>query len=789
MKVLLCWFLTNLTLVGTVNSLLAIVHEPEFIFLDGDVCVRTDSVNVQLVGSRLYQPLSEASSVTLVEIIPIEQLSKHGQIELSQLLNYVIASYTANRQSGSSLSDHIDPFTMKGFGPDEILVLINGKRKGQSSLVNLNGTIGKGNANIDFNSIPVAAIERIEYLKDGASGQYGTDAIAGVLNIVLKSSAEGVSVETNAGVTSLGDGLTQNYAATLGMPLVHTGQFVLTADYLNRSPLVRIPTEYYGESPRKQFGEASVNRASLWFNANYPLSSVTELYSFGGFTNRGSRASGWNILPSDSSHSVYSFYPTGYVPVVHSAITDIAFVAGLRTSFENGWDLDFSESYSYNSNTFDVSNTVNPSLNSASPTSFDVGQLGNTQNILSLTLNRIYGSFLSGLSISLGMEHRHDNFWILAGEEASWKEYPNVLQKEGGAQGMIGFRPSDEQNRARNTMSVFTDNELSVSSKLSLLFAARADHASDVGLQYSGKFAFNWTPHKRIALRGSIGTNFKIPSLVNQYFSWNYNLQDAGFPNVAIQGSDSDVINALKVEPILPEKTLNTQVSLVLEPFKNFSLSINTYRIAMKDRVVLTEMLSPSQFSDLEPTFTQYGIENLRFFANMLSTTTQGIEVSGSWKLQIAKHQFRLGVGFSYSEFILNQVQVLKNLEEKEDLLFSRAKSLPLLTVQNIPYKGLYSFDYSFGAFSLHTSATVYAPLKFVALRESDAIYQPKVVSNASLEVKASKHIAVAVGGNNLFEMYPTKQYPENTYSGGLYDAVQMGFGGAYYFAKLSLHF
>lgn len=793
MKALLRWLLTILIIVGSVGEIIAkVMRANKSLVLNQPFeCSNGDSTNVQLVGSRLYQPLDVFNAVSAVDVLPLDEFKTRGQVDLSQLLQFFFASYSSNRQSGSSLSDHVDPFVIKGFGPDEILVLINGKRRHQSSIVNLNGTQGKGNANIDLNAIPIAAIERIEYLKEGSSGQYGTDAIAGVINIVLKSFEEGLSLNTNTGITSLGDGLVQNYAANLGLPLGERGQILLTADYLNRGALLRSPMEYYGDSPRKEFGEASGNRSSLWYNAIFPLKRTSELYSFGGFTLRNTDAAGWNIISTDSSQNVYSIYPLGYSPMIHSTITDYSFVAGFRTSFENGWDLDLSESLGGNSNSFGVSNTVNPSLGSLSPTSFRVGSIGNVQHVFNVSISRLYNSFLSGLSLSMGIENRYDNFWIHAGEEASWKKYPSILEKEGSSQGMPGFKPTDEQSQTRNTMSVFFDNELSVLPWWTILLATRADHASDVGLQFSWKVATRIELSKFIAFKASMSSNFKIPSLVNQYYSWTYNVQEAGslIPNVSIKGSDSDIINALGVEPILAEKSINMQAGLSLKLFKGFQLSVDAYKITMNNRVVLTEMLNPARLSELEPIFTKYNIYSLRFFANMLATETQGIDVKGTWNIQFGKHTIVLGLGFSYNEFLITKVNSVKKFEGKEDLLYSKIVSIPLIEAQNLPYRGLYSLDYSIGRFSLRTSATVYAPMKFVANRESNIIYQPKVTTNISVDAQVAKFLTITAGGNNIAEMYPTKQYPSNTFSGGLYDAVQMGFGGAYYYAKLSFKF
>ncbi|HMR90432.1 MAG TPA: TonB-dependent receptor plug domain-containing protein, partial [Saprospiraceae bacterium] len=350
---------------------------------------------VQVVGSRSYNR-SATNSPVAIDVIEVANLANStGRVEVNQLLQFNAPSFNATKQSGSDGADHVDPASLRGLGPDQTLVLINGKRRHQSSLVNIFGTRGRGNTGTDLNAIPAAAIKRIEILRDGASAQYGSDAIAGVINVVLKDKTSGLSGGVTYGVyiTDVGegyaeksgediynvngknrsldpdgdksyDGNTTRVDLNYGVSLGDKGGFAnFTAEYLTKDRTLRP-----GYSWRKGYGSAAVDQFQFFVNSAMPLGDKSELYIFGGRGNRDTDAFAFSRSePSaDEPRTVPSLYPNGFTPRITSNIIDNSFTGGIRHELSNGWQADFSHSYGLNDFHYLIKNTKNASLGAAS---------------------------------------------------------------------------------------------------------------------------------------------------------------------------------------------------------------------------------------------------------------------------------------------------------------------------------------------------------------------------------------------------------------------------------------
>ncbi|NUO03248.1 MAG: TonB-dependent receptor plug domain-containing protein, partial [Saprospiraceae bacterium] len=305
--------------------------------------------DLEIVGSRSLNR-SVTGSPVAIDVIDIREVTNSvGQLDLNQLLQFAAPSFNANRQSGADGADHVDPATLRGLGPDQTLVLVNGKRRHQSSLINLYGTRGRGNTGTDLNSIPAAAIERIEILRDGASAQYGSDAIAGVVNIVLKSSADEFSGNVNLGVHKATDNGDKNFDGenlqlngNYGFKVGDGGFVNVTLDYWDKGRTNRRDPGLY----RQQFGDAQATNFGAYFNSRIPISKNAHFYAFGGTNFRKTDAFAWTRDPG-SSRNVLSIYPNGFDPHIVSDITDKSASAGIRGDL-NGWDVDFNHTFGAN---------------------------------------------------------------------------------------------------------------------------------------------------------------------------------------------------------------------------------------------------------------------------------------------------------------------------------------------------------------------------------------------------------------------------------------------------------
>ena len=397
---------------------------------------------VQIVGSR-NSKRTVVNSAVPIDIISVKDVTtQSGKLEINELLQYVAPSFNANKQSGSDGADHVDPASLRGMGPDQTLVLINGKRRHQSSLINLFGTRGRGNTGTDLNAIPASSIKRIEILRDGAAAQYGSDAISGVINIVLNdnvneltgsvtygafntnakgdfpagtANTDGNRLDQNGNGNTFGkdkafDGGSVKVAANYGVALGEKGGFAnFTTEYLSKNKTLRPGFDF-----RKGFGEAEIQGFNFFGNMAIPVSDKTEFYAFGGRNYRDTDA--YAFTRNDGKRVVESIYPGGYTPRITSNILDNSFAAGFRTETASGWKIDISNTYGKNLFHYFIKGTINASLEEASPTEFDAGGHSLSQNTMNFDFSKNYSSVLNGMNIAFGAEFRTEKFNIFAGE-------------------------------------------------------------------------------------------------------------------------------------------------------------------------------------------------------------------------------------------------------------------------------------------------------------------------------------------------------------------------------------
>lgn len=523
---------------------------------------------VTLVGSRSPKRTSTDTAVPVDVIDIAEVATQSGKIEVNELLQYAAPSFNANKQSGSDGADHITPATLRGLGPDQTLVLINGKRRHQSSLINIFGTKGRGNTGTDLNTIPMAAIKRIEILRDGAAAQYGSDAIAGVINIVLKDRTDGVTgtlsygayntnaqgdfpegtantdgyrLDTDKDGNQIGDD--QNFdggsvkaAINYGIGLGETGYVNFTTEYINKNKTLRPGFDF-----RRGFGEAAVEGFNFMVNALYPINDKTEIYAFGGRNYRDTDA--YAFTRNDGERVVTSIYPDGFNPRITSNIIDNSVSAGLRTEMDSGWKVDISNTYGKNFFHYYIKGTLNASLEEASPTDFDAGGHSLSQNTVNLDFSKYYDNVLEGMNLAFGAEYRTENFIIFAGEPGSYGTFdengllitdpstqsqPTILidgeevPRPGGSQGFPGYAPSNEVDRSRSNFSLYADGELDISETFLLSAAARFENYSDFGETLNGKLAARLKASENINIRGSVSTGFRAPSLAQIYYNLRF---------------------------------------------------------------------------------------------------------------------------------------------------------------------------------------------------------------------------------------------------------------------------
>jgi iron complex outermembrane recepter protein len=796
------------------------------------------SIETGVIGSRDQTKTREDAPVA-VDIIPVSDvINKTGFVELNQIMQYASPSFNANRQSGGDLADHVDPSSLRGLGPDQVLFLVNGKRYHSSSIINVFGVRGRGNAGFDLNSIPASSVERIEVLRDGAAAQYGSDAVAGVINIVLKENQTGTSGSIGYGTNMTGYGASLNYqnygkiipsttdGGMLNANVTHgfklgEGNLSVTADYLSKGRTLRPNNEtaFPDRNYRNGAGDAAINTTSLFFSGHFPLAKG-EIYTFGGYSHRKTDSYIWTVAPDDTTRNVYEIHKNGFDPHLVTNIGNLTTTVGYKTKVK-GWDMDFGNTYGFNSVNIENQNSLNPSLLTKSPTNFQNGAFKLLQNSTDIDFTRKFAKVMQGLNVAFGAEYRIEDYKIEAGEEASWKTYDNTIEltdpitglkydaaKVGTSQGFPGFRPSQATDAHRTNLSVYVDAELDVTKKLLIAGAVRYENYSDFGTAFGGKFAARYKAASWLNLRTSLQTGFRAPSLAQVYFQSTINDVDANgnsFEKV-IFNNRSDLTKRLGIPNLTAENSVNYSFGAVINPSKNLSFSIDGYMINVNNRILLS-----GTFKDDDKIIGQdikdFNAVAAQFYSNALDTKTTGLDVTATYKTEIGESKLNITLGGNFNNMESVAIRTPDKLKGKEGQYLSpRELQMILSSAPNSKFH--FTADYKVGKIGVTLRNSYFSSLTLLDLNsnvgnsdEADALkaagkeaewrefvsekFAPRLVTDLVFNYEISKKVSVSFGGNNIFDVYPTIQDPSRTDSGTMWDGVQMGSSGAYFFTKL----
>ena len=779
--------------------------------------------DVVVTGSRSTKRTVVNSAVPIDVISVKDVTTQSGKIEINQLLQYVAPSFNANKQSGSDGADHVDPASLRGMGPDQTLVLINGKRRHQSSLINLFGTRGRGNTGTDLNAIPAASIKRIEILRDGASAQYGSDAIAGVINIITNDNVneltgsitygafntnakgdflpgtpntKGFRLDKDGNGNSYGkdqdfDGGSVRVAANYGVALGTKGGYAnFTGEFLNKNKTLRPAYDF-----RKGFGDASMHGVNLFANLSIPIADKTEFYAFGGSNFRDTDA--YAFTRNDGERVVESVYPGGYTPRITSKINDNSVAAGIKTESTGGWKFDLSNTFGKNKFQYDIKGTINASLEEKSPHEFDAGGHSLLQNTTNFDISKSYDSVLEGFNIAFGTEFRVEKFEIFAGEEGSYTTYDTNGQpitdpttqsapidpisgnpRPGSSQGFPGYSPANEVNESRTNFSLYADGELDITKDLMVNAAVRFENYSDFGSTVNGKLASRLKLGEHFNLRGSASTGFRAPSLAQIYYNLRFtNFNASGATEVLLAPNDSEITRAFGIGKLNEEKAVNASLGFTAS-FGDFTATIDGYYIQVKDRIVLTGYFDASALN--------LGVSEAQFFANGVDTSTHGLDVVFSWKKGFDFGQLSATLVGNINDMKIDKV---KNGTLDEATFFGkREKAFLLASAPDNKFS--LNLNYAKNKFDAGLAFTRFSKVVLVDYADEDDVYNPRVVTDLTVGYQFTKSLKLTIGSNNLFNVYPSKQDEQgNTEAGGYWDAVQMGFSGAYYYARLGFTF
>lgn len=636
-------------------------------------------------------------------------------------------------------------------------------------------------------SIPTAAIERVEVLRDGASAQYGSDAIAGVINIILKENPNKTTINLGTGVTTQGDGF--SYTGSINTTIVPDfGGFInLTADFYHQDYTNRAGEPgkdiFFGNIFGNQavidgtdpwiqqnpdlgmiIGQPEYDRFGLALNAGFPYADKTaELYAFGNFQKRDGKSFAahrtpyWVPDPFNLIHEPGTEYQ-GFMPTFEVDIRDNSFTFGNKWQMFGEWNFDISYTFGRNAVDYEVSNSLNRGLGASSPTNFRPGGYSFSNQIGNFDISKNFGA----VSLSLGSELRQERFISKEGESASYVT--------GGAQSFPGLTPENALNETRQNIGAYAGLEWDVSAAFLISAAGRYEDYSDFGENTSWKAAARYLfPNNKGAMRASVNTGFRAPSLHQIYLS---NIKTLRLANntIGLEGTFNNVnpliidpINGLGVPQLVAEESFNIAGGVTFRFSRNFSVALDYYNIKVNDRVLLSNPLGfdedDTTTNAVEQVLIDNSIDNITFFVNAVDTKTQGVDLvvnyrdvslgNGNLDINLAANWNKADIdgAIAIPEKILTSGYTdIFNREEQSRLIASRP---------NI--KGVLGLSYTIKKLNVVLNNTYFGEVTWQHPTEPefDQTFAGMVITDLSISYEFTNWITAKASANNLLDVYP----------------------------------
>ena len=788
---------------------------------------------VQVTGSRARGRAAEDTAAP-VDVIGKEELNATGATEIGQILQMLEPSFNFSRTFVSDGTDILRPATLRSLGPDQVLVLVNGKRRHQQALVNVQQTIGRGSAGTDINAIPLSAIERIEVLRDGAAAQYGSDAISGVINIILKKQTEETQLSFQAGQYYAGDGANYQGSVNTGVKLGDDGGFLnLSLEYRDRAETNRAgPDSARVNPPRvtQRLGDADATDAYFWFNGGLPVASG-ELYWFGGLSRREGDSSGFFRSPGDN-RTVPALYPDGFLPRILTTVDDTSLAVGYKAAINDNWDWDISVNRGRSKFGFEESNSVNVSwwyepkpgggIYAESPTRADTGTLQFDQT----TFNLDFRGTLKGVNdrplyLGTGFEYRKDDYQIRAGAPVTYtygrtnNRAINIVGQTGdtaqpGMQGFPGFSPNEAVDDGRHNYAIYLDAETNLTDRFLLGGAVRYEDYSDFGKTTTGKLSARFDATEQFAVRGTVSTGFRAPGVQQLFYSQrSTNLNAAGvLTDTLTARQDSAVTRAFGIEPLKEETSKSGSLGFVFKPNDRFSLTMDVFRIDIDDRIIFSSNIQPESVGTngqpcapgngncpIRAILDPIGVGQVLFFTNAIDTRTTGLDVVASHNTEFAGgsrlnltalvHFNKTEVKDRRSQSAILPPNVL--FDDTQVTLIERGQPREHHVLQGV---------YEINQWEWTARANYYGPVTGEGFTPGiKQTWGGKWLGDLAVRYKFNDKTSVTVGGNNIFDTYPDKwdpqtgaPFPQLGFKYG-WETLPFGMNGGSYYARIDYRF
>jgi iron complex outermembrane receptor protein len=788
---------------------LALATVPAFAQDAASEPVKASTLDTVIVTGTHVANRTVAESQSPIDIISTETLQATGTTELATALARALPSLNFPRPALVDGTSGVRPAQLRGLSPDQVLVLVNGKRYHTSAAINLNGSIGRGSSAVDLNSIPVAAIERVEVLRDGASAQYGSDAIAGVINIVLKGSGKGGSLAVNYGEYSKGDGEQFQLSGDTGVNFadgrgsLHVAGQVGYQDPTNRSGAYAGTTPNTGNFPgvgEKAFiiGDPDVDAGAFSANASFDFTDNITGYATAIASNRDIDSYAFYRSRNNNNQTALlaQFYPDGFVPVINQYSKDRSLVAGLKGNTEGGFTWDVSYNYGYNKIDYFTRNTINYTLGTTSPTSFYDGALEYTQNIVNADFTQALEWGLAyPVTLSFGAEYREEKWNQSPGEVGSYVNGGlGITGSSSGAQGFGGFTPANAVHADRHNYAVYAGLEADFTDKFSAGITGRYEDYSDFGSKASGKVSARYAFTDKVALRATVSNGFRAPSLAQQSFqAISSTINNGAFFQSGTFPADTAVAQALGAKPLKAESSTSYSLGLVLQPFDQFSLTVDAYQIEIDDRILLSSNINTNAAAQaLLASLGVNQVTQFRYFTNAADTRTRGVDVVGSYTIPFAASALDLTASYSYGKTEVTQLDTspaaLSDLGITTSLI---ARDEVGRLEDSFPKdKAIVGGSWHSDHWSVGLTGTRYGSVtvRNSTIPANDQTYNAKWLVDVTASYKPTKQWTLTVGADNVFDTYPNQNRYVNSTSGVFpySNYSPFGFNGAYVYGRIA---
>jgi iron complex outermembrane receptor protein len=779
-------------------------------------------------------------SMAPIDVISAAELTKSGKQSTRDLISTLVPSANTSN-SGAGASFAVKTVSLRGLSADQTLVLVNGKRRHNTAILFVNGTTQNGQSPPDLDLIPAASIERIEVLRDGASAQYGSDALAGVINIIMKDDAEGGSMSVLYGKTGEGDGETGQISGNFGLKLGENGYLNLTgdvriSDITDRGDLTPNTTVMYfplnalgqpvrvgaaGSTPDPR--EATANRHtshpgspavqlfSLGYSAGSQITDDIKVYSFGTFASRNTAA--WLTYRNpNAAGNITAVTPDGYTPRLFLKDRDFQLTAGAKGAGILGFDWDLSSSFSRDDVGY-YENSLNASMGPASPTHFYIGTLKFQEWTTNLDLTREIstGLFERPTFVALGGEYRDDKFQIEAGEPASYINGGYVAPSTspqagivfaGGSQGVTGFPPFSAGSFKRNNTSAYANIEQKLTDQWEVALAGRFEHYSDFGNAKTFKLSSRYAILPGLAVRGTASTGFRAPSLQQQHYASSSTIGVIVPPATTTQlypvqllPPDNPAAIALGAKPLEAEKSTNYSVGLVAQPLSRMNVTLDVYEIKIKNRILQSGTLGPN--TAVSTALASQGLNPQQaafYYGNFADTTTRGIDLVADYRTDFGDFgsvRWTVSANFNKSKFdrIVSPPPALA----AAGIVYIDRVKIGDLTVGTPKNKYIAGADWTLGKLNANLRLTRYGEvIQRTSLAANDETVSPKLITDVDVSYAATDHITVSLGANNLFNNYPDSVRAANrgTPAFAYYNQYSpYGISGGFYYARVAAKF